>query len=117
MPTYKDKTKEEKIKYHKARLRGIYKNLDANKMKAVESLIQNAAFMTVTLEDLQATITEKGITETYQNGANQSGTKQSEAVKTHIAMTRNHATIIKTLADLAPPAEKGKSKLATLKEE
>ena len=117
MPSYKDKTKEEKVKYHMSRLRGVFKNLDVNKMKTVESLIRNAAFMTVTLEELQEDINKKGYTEEYQNGANQWGTKQSEAVKTHIAMTRNHATIIKTLADLAPPASKGDSKLAALKKE
>ena len=100
-----------------SRLRGVFKNLDVNKMKTVESLIRNAAFMTVTLEELQEDINKKGYTEEYQNGANQWGTKQSEAVKTHIAMTRNHATIIKTLADLAPPAPKGESKLAALKKE
>ena len=117
MPTYADKSKDQKVKYHMGRLRGVFKNLDENKKKIVESLIKNAAFMTVTLEELQEDINEKGYTEEYQNGANQWGTKQSEAVKTHIAMTRNHATIIKTLADLAPPAPKGESKLAALKKE
>jgi len=115
MATYQDKTKEEKIKYHISRIRGVFKTLDANKLKTVESLIKNAAFMAVTLEELQEEINEKGITEEYQNGANQWGTKQSEAVKTHIAMTRNHVSVMKTLADLAPPAPKGKSKLDELR--
>lgn len=53
----------------------------------------------------------------YQNGANQSGTKQSDAVKTHIAMTKNHAAIIKQLCDLVPPEKKKESRLQALRDE
>jgi O6-methylguanine-DNA--protein-cysteine methyltransferase len=117
MPTYAEKTKEQKIKAQITKLRGVFKSLDENKKKTVEALIQNAAFMTVCLEELQAEINEKGYTDEYKNGANQYGTKQSEAVKTHIAMTRNHAAILKTLADLAPPKPKPQSKLGAMKKD
>ena len=80
-----------------SRLKRIFKDLDKNKLQTVESLIKNAAFMAVSLEELQEIINEEGYTVEYQNGANQSGTKQSDAVKTHIAMTKNHAAIIKQL--------------------
>lgn len=116
MPSYADKTKEQKIKSHTTKLRGVFRTLDENKKKTVESLIINAAFMSVCLEELQAIINKDGYTEEYQNGANQKGVKQSEAVKTHIAMTRNHAAIIKTLADLAPTAAAKKTALQKLKE-
>ena len=53
----------------------------------------------------------------YQNGENQKGTKQSDAVKTHIAMTKNLSTIIKQLTELVPPEKKEKSKLALLRDE
>ena len=95
MATKKDLTKEEKIKREFSRLKRIFKDLDKNKLQTVESLIKNAAFMAVSLEELQEIINEEGYTVEYQNGANQSGTKQSDAVKTHIAMTKNHAAIIK----------------------
>lgn len=91
MATKKDLTKEEKIKREFSRLKRIFKDLDKNKLQTVESLIKNAAFMAVSLEELQEIINEEGYTVEYQNGANQSGTKQSDAVKTHIAMTKNHA--------------------------
>lgn len=117
MATSSEKTKQQKVKTEITRLRGVFKELDANKKKTVESLIKNAAFMAICLEELQEDINKNGYTEEYQNGANQWGTKQSEAVKTHIAMTRNHASIIKTLADLAPPVRAKKSALETLKGE
>ena len=53
----------------------------------------------------------------YQNGENQKGTKQRDAVKTHIAMTKNHAAIIKQLTDLVPPEKKKESKLQALRDE
>ena len=96
---------------------GVFRDLDKNKLQTVESLIKNAAFMAVSLEELQEIINEEGYTVEYQNGANQSGTKQSDAVKTHIAMTKNHAAIIKQLCDLVPPEKKKESRLQALRDE
>ena len=110
MATKKDLTKEEKIKREVSRLKRIFKDLDKNKLQTVESLIKNAAFMAVSLEELQEIINEEGYTVEYQNGANQSGTKQSDAVKTHIA-------IIKQLCDLVPPEKKKESRLQALRDE
>ena len=73
--------------------------------------------MAVSLEELQEIINVEGYTEEYQNGANQSGRKSSEAVKIHIAMTKNHAAIIKELADLAPNVREKKSALQALRDE
>ncbi|MCL2080245.1 MAG: hypothetical protein FWH17_10505 [Oscillospiraceae bacterium] len=116
MPDSKELTKEERIKREAARLRRVFKDLDKNKLQSVKSLIDNAAFMAVSLEELQEKINENGYTEEYQNGANQWGTKQSEAVKIHIAMTRNHAAAIKMLAELAPPARSQKTPLQKLRD-
>lgn len=110
-------SKEERICAETARLKRVFKNLDKNKRKTVESLVKNAAFMAVSLEELQEIINTEGYTVEYKNGANQSGTKQSDAVKTHIAMTKNHAAIIRQLCELAPPEEKKTSKLAAFMSE
>lgn len=56
MATKKDLTKEEKIKREFSRLKRIFKDLDKNKLQTVESLIKNAAFMAVSLEELQEII-------------------------------------------------------------
>jgi len=117
MPTKKDLTKEAKIKREYNRLRKIFSGLDKNMQTTVDSLLRNAAFMAVSLEELQDEINREGYVVEYQNGANQSGTKQSDAVKTHIAMTKNHAGIIKQLCDLVPPEQKKESRLAALRNE
>lgn len=117
MATRQDLTKDQKIKKEYNRLRRIFKDLDKNKLETVESLMRNAAFMSVSLEELQDIINAEGYIVEYQNGANQSGTKQSDAVKTHIAMTKNHASIIKQLCDLVPPEKKKESRLQALRDE
>ena len=115
MATKKFLDKNAKIKQEKNRLNKVFKNLDKNKLTTVQSLINNAAFMSVTLEDLQEDINENGISEEYKNGANQFGKKQSPEVEVYIAMTRNLTAIIKELATLAPQAERKDSKLAALR--
>lgn len=117
METKKEITKEQKIKREISRLRRVFRDLDENKLKTVESLIKNAAFMAVSLEELQEIINAEGYVVEYQNGEHQKGTKQSDAVKTHIAMTKNHASIIKQLSDLVPARENKNSRLQALRNE
>jgi hypothetical protein len=98
-------TKEEKdklIKKEITRLKRIYKDLDKNKMDTAQSLIKNAAFMSITLDDLQETINRSGTICKYQNGENQWGYKKSPEVEVHIAMTKNHSAVMKQLSDMLP---------------
>lgn len=107
--TKKDLTIDERIKKEIRRLNSVYRNLSKEKKKVVKSLVENAAFMAITLEDLQKHINENGVTSEYQNGENQWGTKKSPEVEVHIQITRNHTTVMKQLADLLPkevPKEK-----------
>lgn len=60
MATKKELTKEQKIKKEIARLKRVFKDLDKNKLQTVESLIKNAAFMAVSLEELQEIINAEG---------------------------------------------------------
>lgn len=116
MATSKEKTKEERIKYEKTRLKGIFKDLDANKKKLVTPLIEKAAFMSVELDDLQEIIEQDGWTSEYKNGANQYGTKKSPEAETYIALSKNYAAVIKQLTDLVPAARRKKTKLDAMRE-
>lgn len=117
VPRNDDLTKEQRIKKEESRLRRVFADLDKNKRKVVEPLIKTCAFMTVSLSELEEIINENGYTVEYQNGANQSGTKQSDEVKTHLAMTKNLTTAISKLAELAPAEKKKKSRLQALRDE
>lgn len=94
--------KEKKIKAEFNKLKRLFKEMDKDTMTTVISLIRNAAFMIVTLEDLQETINIIGPVSEYQNGENQFGTKKSPEVEIYNTMIKNHMTIIKQLSDLLP---------------
>lgn len=98
-------TKEEKdklIKKEIARLKKVYKDIDKDKLRTVQSLIAEAAFMTITLEDLRTTINREGTRSFYQNGEFQWGTKSSPEYDQYIKTVANHMKIIKQLTDLLP---------------
>jgi hypothetical protein len=97
-----DLSKDEKIKKEIKRLNAIFRHIDPKLKKTVLSLIENAAFMAVTLTELQYHINEHGVTVEYQNGENQWGTKKSPEVEIYNTMIKNHVTIMKQLADLVP---------------
>ena len=113
MATRKEKTKEQRIKAEKTRLKGIFKDLDENKKKLVTPLIEKAAFMSVELDDLQAMIEKDGWTSEYQNGQNQWGTKKSPEAETVIALSKNYAAIIKKFNELVPAPQRKARRLAT----
>lgn len=97
---------ETRIRKEKERLLEIFKDLEENKLRTCKALIDRAAFITVSLEDLEAQLNETGWVEYYQNGENQSGMKKAAAADVHISLTKNLNAIVKQLLDLVPPAQK-----------
>lgn len=97
-----DMPNDERIKQEYTRLRKLYRDISGNKLKLVLKLIARAAFMAVTLADLERYISEHGCTEDYQNGANQHGKKKSSEVEVYNAMIKNYTAVIKELAALLP---------------
>jgi len=100
--TKKELTKDERKKKEIVRLKRLFKDISKEKIDTVNSLIENAAFMTIQLEDLQKVITENGVISEYQNGANQWGTKKSPEIEVYNVMIKNQMSIIKQLTDLLP---------------
>ena len=98
--------KTTRIKKEKDRLQDIFKDLEPNKLKTCTALIDRAAFITISLEDLEEQLNETGWVETYQNGENQSGMKKAAAADVHISLTKNLNAIVKQLLELVPPAQK-----------
>ena len=94
--------KEEIIKKETKKLDKIFKNIDENKIKIVNPLIHQCAFMSAELQDLKELIKQNGSVEFYKNGANQYGRKKSAAVEVYNAMIKNFAAILKQLYDLLP---------------
>ena len=99
---YSEKQRKAKIKKEKKRLEEIFENIETNRSKLVESLIADAAFQRVTLEETREIISRDGVIEVYQNGANQRGIKKSSAFEVYDKMVNTYSKIIKQLCDLLP---------------
>lgn len=99
-------TKEKRIKAELNRIKEKFSDADANQKAIVAPLMQNAAFMKVTLEDLQEIINLEGVTDSYQNGVNQYGVKQSATLQSYNSLIKNYTAVIKALSKLLPPEKK-----------
>lgn len=104
---------ETRIKRELERLQAIYQNLPDNKMVLALPLMENAAFMKITLEDLQESINASGCSEEYRNGKNQYGMKASADVQAYNSLIKNYNTISDRLEKMLPPNQEG-GKLAAL---
>lgn len=91
---------ETRIKREREKLAEVFAKMDENKRKTAEKLMDNAAFMAVTLEDLRDSINENGCVSEYQNGENQFRHEESSEVEVYNTMIKNYTTVIKTLCDL-----------------
>ena len=68
-------SKETRIKRELNRLKKFYSELPQNRLAIVMPLLENMAFMKITLDDLQKSINEHGCSDEYKNGENQYGRK------------------------------------------
>lgn len=94
--------KDLEIKKEIKKVNIIFRDLDRNVKKTVESLIQNAAYMAVTLRELQETLNQNGLITEYQNGENQYGTKKSPEIEIYNTMVKNYISAMKSLNDFLP---------------
>lgn len=109
-------TKEERISAEFERISGFYEEISPNQREFIEPLLQNAAFMKVTLEDLQAIVNAEGVEDEYKNGANQYGTKPSAVIQAYNTMLKNYGALkLKLMALL--PKQTGVSRLQKMFED
>lgn len=84
-----------------ARLNNILKNIHESKRSIAKGLIENIAFMSVTLEDLQEVIKRQGPVVVFQQGT-QKMMVENPAQKSYNTMVNRYNTATKTLFDLLP---------------
>lgn len=102
-----DMPADERVSAEYKRLRELYAKVEGGRLRLVLKLIARAAFMAVTLGELEAHIAQHGCTEEYQNGANQKGKKKSSEVDVYNVMVKNYAAVIRQLTELLPKEEAG----------
>lgn len=98
--------KRKKIKSLKNKFKKLFKQLDKLTFSLVENLINELAFMSVTLEENRQHIEEYGVKEVYMNGKGQFGYKESVESKNYNAMIKNYTNVVKQIIDFLPKTEK-----------
>lgn len=101
-PIYSEKKRNALIKKETKRLEKLFENLQTSKLKVANNLIQDAAFMSVQLEELKKIINRDGVVEKYQNGESQMGLKKSAASEVYDKMINTYSKVVKQLCDLVP---------------
>lgn len=86
-------------------LEKLFRTLPANEREFIQPLLENAAFMRVTLDELQKEIQENGAIENYQNGANQRGVKISANIQAYNQMVKAYHSIMGKLLARLPSTE------------
>ena len=103
-------TKDERIKNELDRINTVFNVVPEEERTVIDPLLQNYAFMKVTLEDLQEEILREGIAETYQNGRNQSGQKENSKLKSYNRLIKNFESVTKTVMKYLPGDSEVKNK-------
>ena len=103
MVSKKELTKAERITKEERRLKKNYKDIHKDKSAIVEGLIRRAAFMRITLEDMEVDLDEKGFVELFSQSDTQEPYERERPVaRQYQQMNKNYQSIIKQLSDLLP---------------
>ena len=95
-------SREDRIESEIKRLTKLFKDIDEDKVQLVKGLIRRAAFMMVSLEDLEDDINNNGVVEEFSQTANISYDRERPAAKTYISLSKNYHTTMKELIGILP---------------
>ena len=104
---YTPEEKEKRIKRELSRLRKIFADLPEDTKRVADGLIQEAAFMRVTLEETRAVIDREGVIERFEQGK-QRFYREHPATKVYTALINRYQGVMKQLIDLLPDGDKEK---------
>lgn len=99
------KAKENKIMNEVDRLSKNYAGIDGKKRAIIRGLIQRAAFMRVTLNELEDDLNENGFTEMFSQGDQTPYERKRPVADLYNTMNANYQKIIKQMTDLLPKDE------------
>lgn len=94
-------SREERIEQEIQRLEDVFDNVDPDKKEAAQGLIEEAAFMRITLQNLKDNINENGTVDIMPQGE-YSIRRQSPEVQTYNTMIQRYNTTYKELLNLLP---------------
>lgn len=97
--------KDKQIKKELAKLTKIFANIPQNKKDLCETLIQNAAFMSATLSELQEIINKEGPVTVSTNGNGFEVMQEHPAQRSYVGMMAKYTTVINQLSSLLPDSK------------
>jgi hypothetical protein len=98
-----DINKDKRVNTEKQRLKKIYKDIPEDKKQLIDGLINRAAFMRITLEDMEIDLDTKGFVEEFSQSEKLAPYERERPVaRLYNTMNKNYQSIIKQLADLTP---------------
>lgn len=95
------KVKDKTIRAEKRRLKSLLEDLEENKKKAAEGLIDECAFMRATLKQYREYITNEGLIDIMPQG-DYSIKREHPAVRSYNTMVQKYAAVCKQLFDMLP---------------
>lgn len=93
--------RDRKIKQEINKIKKIFKDFPKDKIKVLEGLINEAAFMKVSLEDTRLDLIKNGLTELFEQGE-QSFNRERPEVKIYTTFMQRYSGVMKQLIDLLP---------------
>lgn len=103
-----DDTLYTRQKKEQNRIKKIYKNLPKEQLEIAKKLIERAAYMLVSLEDMEAKINEDGLVVKMPQGA-YTIERAHPLLQPYNAMVKNYNATIKQLSELSPSTEADKA--------
>ncbi len=97
----KDLDKEKNIKQEINRIKKLYKDFPKEKSKVLEGLINESAFIKVSLEELRDNLLKNGFTEVFEQGEQRFNRERPE-VKIYTTFIQRYSNVMKQLIDLLP---------------
>ena len=96
-------TKKTKISKENKRLRERYQSLPTDTLDIIDGLIDRAAYMRVTIDEMEEDIDTKGRVEMFSQSEYQEPyERERPVVKQYIQMSKNYQSIIRQLDDKLP---------------
>lgn len=94
--------REKSIRAEKKRLNGLYAKISDKKKKTIAGLIERAAFMRVSLAELEDDLNTYGFTEYFSQGDQEPYQRKRPTADLYNTMNTSYQKIIKQLTDLLP---------------
>ena len=103
----KELSREERIGKEERRLLRLFREMEETRKKTVLGLIRRAAFMRISLEDLEDYLNENGFTEMFsQSDKQEPYLRERPEAKIYATLNAGYQKIMKQLTDLLPKEDR-----------